>query len=126
MGKKIRIECGGIKLSAELNDTPTAQAIAKALPLESEAMRWGEEVYFDVPVKMALEAGATADVEVGDLGYWPSGPAFCIFFGRTPVSKTEQPRAASPVTLIGKVIGDAKALTKVKDGEKIKLTAEGE
>ena len=124
MGKKIKIACGSVTLSAELNDTPTARAIAQALPIESAAMRWGKEVYFEVPVKMALEAGARADVEVGDLGYWPSGPAFCIFFGRTPVSKTENPRAASPVTRIGKVIGDAKALTKVKDGEKIKLSAE--
>jgi len=124
MGKKIWIESGEVRVEAELNETATAGAVAAALPIASEAMRWGEEVYFEVPVTRELEAGARAEVEVGELGYWPTGRAFCIFFGRTPASRSEKPQAASAVTIIGRVKGDAKVLGRVRDGAGITIKGE--
>ena len=124
MGQKIRIESGKVDLIVELNDRETAKAIAEACPLESEALRWGEEVYFSIPVRRDLEAGSCAEVAVGDVGYWPNGPAVCVFFGATPASRGDhKPRAASPVTIIGKVIGDAAPLAKTRDGDQITLRA---
>jgi len=119
MGHRIRIVGKNIKLDAELNDTATAQAVAQALPITGEVNRWGEEVYFDIPVNKELEPGARADVEVGEIGYWPAGRAFCVFFGRTPVSVSAKPRAASAVTVIGRVSGDARKLSASRDGDKI-------
>jgi hypothetical protein len=124
MAKKIKITCGSVILAAELNDTATARAVADALPITGSVNRWGEEVYFDIPVKMKLEAGARADVEIGEIGYWPTGSAFCVFFGPTPMSKSDQPRAASPVNIIGNVTGDAKKLSSTRDGEKIVISAD--
>jgi hypothetical protein len=118
---KIKIESNDISAEAELNDSETSKDILKALPIEGKAIRWGEEVYFDIPVKQKLEEGARADVEVGELGYWPTGSAFCIFFGPTPASDSDKPKAASAVTILGKVIGDAKIFGKVNDGDTIKI-----
>ena len=123
---KIMIEIDNLAISAELKDTPTAQKIMEILPLESSANVWGEEIYFDIPLRAELEPDAKAEVEVGDLGYWPAGPAFCIFFGPTPVSRGAQPRAYSPVNVFGHVIGDAKQFKSVPSGAKIRVTAEDE
>ncbi len=117
----IRIRAGTIEMEADLNDSPTARLVWQALPIEGRANRWGEEIYFSIPVKTGSEAGAQQDVEVGDLGYWPPGSAFCIFFGPTPVSSGSRPRAASPVNLLGKVTGDATRFRQVQDGEKVIL-----
>jgi hypothetical protein len=117
----IRIRAGTIEMEADLNDSPTARLVWEALPIEGRANRWGEEIYFSIPVNTGSEAGAKQDVEVGDLGYWPPGSAFCIFFGPTPVSSGSRPRAASPVNLLGKVSGDATRFRQVKDGEKVIL-----
>jgi hypothetical protein len=121
MSHVIRIEAGGIELEAELNDSPTARAILEALPLSASGNRWGEEIYFEIPVDVELAPDAAADVSVGDLGYWPPGKAFCIFFGPTPMSTGEEPRAASPVNPIGRIKGDAKILTNVSDGVEVRL-----
>ena len=123
MTTRIIIETAGVSLAAELNDTATAQAVASALPIVGEVNRWGEEVYFEIPVARELERGARAEVEVGEIGYWPTGRAFCVFFGRTPASRDFKPRAASPVAVIGKVIGDAAPLGKTRDGDQITLRA---
>ena len=120
--KKISIIAGEITLLAELNDTSTARAIWDALPLEARAQTWGEEIYFTIPVTAAQASDAREDVEIGDLGYWPPGHAFCIFFGRTPASAGEQPRAASPVNLVGKVTGDSATLTAVRSGATVRLS----
>lgn len=120
VSKKIIIKVSDIKLEAELNDTDTATKIYNALPIESEVNTWGEEIYFEIPVKMKQEKPVTV-VEIGDIGYWPPEHCFCIFFGKTPVSTKNEIRPASAVTIIGKVIGDPKILKKVKDGEKIRL-----
>jgi uncharacterized protein len=114
--KTITISVQGITLKAELADTPTAQAIWQVLPIEGAANRWGDEIYFEIPVAVPQEPEAHADVEVGELGYWPVGNAFCIFFGPTPASSDQMPRAASPVNVFGQVAGDAKKLKSVKNG----------
>ncbi|HXZ94531.1 MAG TPA: cyclophilin-like fold protein [Dehalococcoidia bacterium] len=120
MGKKIQISVGVIEAEAELNDTKTAQAIWEALPITGRANLWGDEIYFSIPVKLKLETGQEL-VSTGDLGYWPDGNAFCMFFGRTPVSQGDEIRPASPVTVFGKVIGDAKLFKKVAAGTKITI-----
>jgi hypothetical protein len=121
MGEKILIRSGGIEMGAELNDSPTALALFSVLPLSAEANTWGDEIYFQVPVDQQLDSTAAELVQVGDLGYWPSGRAFCIFFGPTPISREGGIRPASAVNLIGKVIGDARAFRAVHDGDLMQL-----
>ena len=120
--KKIKIEVEDLSVLAELNDTPTAQRVFEMLPIEASASVWGEEIYFDIPLTTGLEPDAREDVAVGDLGYWPTGPAFCIFFGPTPVSTADTPRAYSPVNVFGKVLGDAKQFTSVSSGAQIRIS----
>jgi len=121
MPKRIRITAGAVALSAELNDSPTADAIHAALPLEAAAQTWGEEIYFSIPVAASLDETAVEVVTVGDLGYWPTGRAFCIFFGPTPASRGEEIRPASAVNRVGRVLGDARAFKAVHDGELVRL-----
>jgi hypothetical protein len=121
MEMKIRILISDLKVEAKLNDSKTAQLIWEALPIEAKANLWGEEIYFSIPVKTGLEKGAKEAVSAGDLGYWPTGHAFCIFFGPTPASRGDEIRAASAVNLIGKVLSDPKVFQKAKDGERIVL-----
>jgi hypothetical protein len=121
MRKRIRISGGTVEAEAELNNTATAQAIWKALPIEGRASLWGDEVYFSIPVNLQLEAGQEV-VSTGDLGYWPEGNAFCIFFGPTPASRGSEIRPASPVTVFGKVIGDATIFKKVAAGTRITVS----
>jgi hypothetical protein len=105
------------KLVIELNfarNPETVKAILDALPVESRVNRWGDEIYFTIPVEVGPE-NTTSKVEVGDVAYWPPGKALCIFFGPTPISEDDRPKPASPVNVVGKV-GDATVLRKVKDG----------
>lgn len=112
---------GEVEAEVLLDKNPrTAEAILKALPIEGSANRWGDEIYFSIPVRVG-EENAQEVVEVGDLAYWPPGHALCIFFGPTPVSEGSQPRAASPVNVFGKVKGDPKVFRKVRSGEKIRI-----
>ena len=113
---------GNVSLEAQLLDTPTARKILETLPLESSANVWGDEIYFDIPLSLEQEPDARADVEVGDLAYWPAGPAFCIFFGPTPVSTGDQPRAYSPVNVFGRVSGDTAKFKTISAGAVIKVT----
>ena len=119
MDKKIRILTGELKVEAELNESKTAQLVWEALPIEAKANLWGEEIYFAIPVKTRLEQGAKEVVSAGEIGYWPTGNAFCIFFGPTPASRGKEIRAASAVNVVGKVLSDAGVFKKVKDGAKI-------
>jgi len=123
MEKRIRIKAGTVAAVAELNDTDTAQAIWEALPIKGRANLWGDEIYFSIPVSVELEAGQEL-VNVGDLGYWPPGKGFCIFFGPTPMSEGEQPRPASPVTVFGQVIGKASVFKEVSSGAAITIEKE--
>lgn len=121
MAEKIVIRSGKIEIEAELNDSPAARALFASLPLSARVNTWGEEIYFQVPVDRKLDQTAVELVAVGDLGYWPTGRAFCIFFGPTPISQKEEIRPASPVNLIGKAIGDARVFKSVRDGDLIEL-----
>jgi len=116
--KKITIKTGDLKVDAGLNDNKTAQNIWDALPIEGRVNIWGDEIYFSIPVNIGLE-NAEEVVSEGDLGYWPPGSAFCIFFGTTPVSRGNEIRAASPVNVFGKIVGDPKVFKKVSSGAKI-------
>ena len=115
----ITITVGDIQLSAELNDSPTARKIYAALPIEGRANVWGDEIYFDIGISAELEPDARENVEVGELGYWPSGTAFCIFYGPTPVSTGPEPRAASPVNILGQVNDDATVLRGTQHGASV-------
>ena len=117
----ITISAGDISLRAELYDTRTAAEILKSLPFEGAANIWGDEIYFEIPVVMDQEPDARADVEVGELGYWPVGHAFCIFFGATPASTDERPRAASPVNVFGRIVGDAAVFRAVPHGTLVRV-----
>jgi uncharacterized protein len=119
---RIRFDFGTLTLEAELLDTPTARAIEAALPLEARVATWGEEVYFDVPVRIAREKDARAVVTAGEIAYWPEGPAIAIGFGRTPASRGDEIRLASPVNVFAKALGDVKALGKIKAGARVQVT----
>ena len=119
--ERINISVKNLSVKAEMLDTPTAHRIIEILPIESPANVWGDEIYFDIPLNIDPEPEAKADVEVGDLAYWPAGPAFCIFFGPTPVSSGDQPRAYSPVNVFGRIIGDATQFKSVSSGEMVKV-----
>jgi hypothetical protein len=122
MGSKIRITAEAIEAEAELNNTRTAQAIWQALPIKGRVSLWGDEIYFSIPVNLQLEAGQEV-VSIGDLGYWPDGNAFCIFFGPTPASQRDEIRPASAVTVFGRVVGDARVFKKAAPGTKITVTS---
>src|SRR5712691_4216916 len=123
---RIRFDFGTLTLDAELLDTPTARAIAAALPVMASVMTWGEEVYFEVPVKVARETGARAVVTPGEIAYWPEGHCIALGYGRTPISQGDETRLASPCNIFAKSLGDVTTLAKVKAGARIKLTAVGE
>jgi len=123
MVRIITISTGSITLEAELNDSSTADAVWNTLPYEVQGNVWGDELYFAIPEELDLELENGQDVvETGDLGYWPVGNAFCVFYGRTPASTDEKPRPATPVTVFGKVLGDASELSQVKAGVVVFVT----
>ncbi len=119
--RKIRIQAEGVAATATLADNETADAVWEALPLTGHANRWGDEVYFATPVQVALAADAREVMEPGELGYWPPGSAFCIFWGPTPASQGDEPRAASPVNPFGQLDGNPAALDAVPGGAKIQI-----
>ena len=118
---KIKIIIGELTVAAELNDSPTALKIAEALPIETSFSTWGDEIYFAIPVDAPLEGTAREEVEMGNLGYWPTGKAFCIFFGETPVSPPGKIVPASAVNIIGQVLEDAGQFKGVMQESKVRL-----
>ena len=121
MSFAIFITVGHVSLAAQRSDSATAQAIAVALPIQDLASRWGDEIYFSIPVEMDLETEARSQMQVAELGYWPPGKAFCIFFGRTPASTSDQPCTASAVNPIGRVLDDTAPLKSVLDGAEARI-----
>ena len=118
--RAIRITAGTVSAEATLNDSKTARAIWDALPIEAKAQTWGDEIYFAIGVREAEDA-ARETVELGDLGYWPPGQAFCIFFGPTPASHGDEIRPASPVNVVGRVAGDARAFKRVRSCARVTI-----
>ena len=118
---QIIITTNSVTVKATLNDSPLAQELWLALPLEGQASIWGDEIYFGIPITADEEPGAKEIVEVGTLAYWPPGNAFCIFYGPTPVSRDQRPRAYSPVNILGMVEGDATVFRSVPQGVTIQL-----
>src|SRR3982074_2503116 len=114
--RRIRFDFGALTLDADLLDTPTARAIAAAVPTSSSALTWGEEVYFEVPVKAAREKEARAVVTPGEVAYWPDGHAIALGFGRTPISRGDETRLARPCNVFAKAIGAVKELGEGKGG----------
>jgi hypothetical protein len=123
MTKTIKIIANTIEALAELNNSRTAQAIWDKLPLTGFANLWGEEIYFSIPIILPLKSGKET-VDLGDLGYWPQGNAFCIFFGPTPISKKGEIKLASAVNIFGKIIGDATIFRQLKSGTKLIIKQE--
>jgi hypothetical protein len=118
--RRIRITAGAVKADAILDESSTAQVVWDALPLSIAGDTWGDEIYFGIPVKAKPERPQET-VEMGDLGYWPPGSAFCIFFGRTPASRGAEIRPASPVNVFGRVIGDPSVFKTVAAGTTIRI-----
>lgn len=116
---RIRIHNRDFSLTAQLDNTALGKRIAAALPIRAHAQVWGSEIYFGIAVQAENEPGAKAEVRVGELAYWPPGNAFCIFFGPTPESTGDVPRAAGPVTVIGRLLEDPHALHRVKRGDEL-------
>ncbi len=119
MAREIRITAGAVVVNAQLNDSSTATAILMALPIRGRVRTWGDEIYFPIPVDHPLAADAVEIVELGALGYWPTGKAFCIFFGLTPMSLEDEIRPASAVNVVGRVLGDTSVLKNVAEGEPV-------
>jgi hypothetical protein len=119
---KITITAGTVSVRAELNDSRTAAAIAAALPIKQRGQTWGDEIYFDIGVALAAESPREV-VELGDLGYWPPGQAFCIFFGPTPMSRGDEIRPASAVNVVGRVLGDPRVFKGVPAGARVTIEA---
>jgi len=119
--KKIIIKAGEIEARAQLNESATAGAIWQALPIEGSANTWGEEIYFRIPVSQDLETDARELVKLGDLGYWPQGEAFCIFFGATPISGSGEIRPASAVNIVGQLLDDPKQFLSVASGTSVSI-----
>ena len=120
MPREISIAAGSVHLSAQLNDTETAQAIWDALPISASGNTWGDEIYFRIPVSADPEA-LNEVVDFGDLAFWPPGNAFCIFFGPTPASRGDEIRAASGVSVVGRITGDATLLRQVSAGVSVTI-----
>ncbi len=121
MSRRILVETEAGTWTAELNNSPTARRVWEALPIEASASRWGQELYFRIPVTAAPSEEAREVVERGELGYWPTGSAFCIFFGPTPASRGDECRAASPVNPLGHIVDSLEGLDAVSEGSSITL-----
>jgi hypothetical protein len=117
--RRIKVTAGGVTVFAALNDTDTADAVWDDLPIKARASKWGDEIYFSTPVHDEGDHAASDVVPLGAVGYWPPGNALCLFFGPTPASRGNEPRGASPITVIGQVEGDCNVLKKVPSGAAI-------
>ncbi len=121
MPRRLTIRSAEVSLEVELGEGPTAAEIWDSLPFEASASRWGDEVYFAIPVSAGPEESARETVEVGDVGYGPQGEALCLFFGPTPASTDERPRAASPVTVVGRISRGLEDVGRVASGETLNV-----
>ena len=121
MSTLIKIVIGNLTLRGEMADTACAKQIIDKLPIDARPDEWGDEFYFQIPVKATLDETATTKVKVGDIGYWPPGNAMAIFFGKTPMSTGADPVPASSVNLVGRILGDATVLKQAKGATRIRI-----
>jgi hypothetical protein len=121
MPTPIKLTAGCISLNAELDDTALAKSVATKLPIETTPNEWGDEFYFEIPVRSGLDETATKKVKVGDIGFWPPGNAMAIFFGPTPMSSGADPVPASAVCILGRITGDATLLKQARGARKIRI-----
>ena len=122
--RKIKISSGGVTAFATLHENATADAVWTALPIVAKGNRWGEEIYFEIPVHLSQAEDARDVLEAGELGYWPVGHAFCIFWGPTPASRSGEIRAYSPVNIFGQLEGEPRAFDGVPGGAEIEIERE--
>jgi hypothetical protein len=121
---KLRVSAGATTFEIALDATPTAAALLKSLPFDSVAQTWGEEVYFEAPVRASLEPGAKQTVDPGTVCYWVEGSSIALPYGRTPISgKDGKPKLVTACNVLGRIVGDPKQLAKVKSGERIRVEA---
>ncbi len=111
---------GQVEALMTTENQKTSEAVWNALPIKQSGNRWGDEIYFSTPVSLS-EENSRAEVEIGSIAYWPPGKALCIFFGSTPASRGDEPRAASPVNVFAKVVGDATIFRKFRDGDQVSV-----
>jgi hypothetical protein len=123
--RSIKINAGNLSIDATLNQSDMAEQIWNSLPLSGTANIWGDEIYFGIPVTAIEHSGASDLVSSGDIAFWPPGNAFCIFFGRTPASTDDEPRAASAVNVFGHISGDEKLFRGVSGGTEINIVVKG-
>ncbi len=117
--RKLKIRIGSVELTAELFDTPTAEAIYNSLPIESEARTWGEEVYFSTPLRVIKEPTARDVVEEGELAFWVEGNSIAIGYGRTPISVGDEIRLAAKTNICGRALEPVSALAVVQEGDPV-------
>ena len=122
--RRIKIGSGDVTAFATLHDNATADAVWAALPIATRGNRWREEIYFEIPVRLSQAEDARDVLEAGELGYWPVGHAFCIFWGPTPASRSGEIRAYSPVNVFGQLEGDPRAFDFVPGGAEIEIERE--
>ena len=121
---RIKISWPKGAVNATLDDTPAARALVAALPVNARAQTWGEEVYFEIPVKAALERGAKQVVPPGTVCFWVEGGALALPWGRTPISEGKEPTLVSPCNVLGAIDGDPRRLASVRGGDAITVTVE--
>jgi uncharacterized protein len=121
MARYLTIRSEEADLKVDLGGGPTAEEIWECLPLEGSANFWGDEIYFEIPVSIGPESEAWETVEVGDVCYWPQGEALCLFFGPTPVNTDEKPRAASPITVVGRISEGLDDIERIESGETLRV-----